>query len=113
MTMNQRTLTNTLPKRWFQPFRADTVSWRHLLLAFVLLFAQTAALLHAEIHPFHEHTEVCNAFDGVEHQASAFTPTFELPQTPVYRDVWRPDSILSFAATFAAVYFSRAPPAFS
>lgn len=89
---------------------AACVPWRTFLLLGVFLFAQTAALIHAEIHPFHEHTEACNVFEGVEHQTSAFTPVFELPPSPVYGDAWQAPVIFSYVAAFVAVYFSRAPP---
>lgn len=57
-------------------------------MAGLFLFAQTATLLHAEIHPFHEHTEVCNAFEMVEHQAPGlvdFTPFIESDFTSVFQ----------------------------
>lgn len=46
-------------------------------LILLLLLSQTAGLLHAEVHPFHDHDEVCDAFQLVEHQVPGlviFTP---------------------------------------
>ena len=77
-----------------------------------MLFGQTAALIHSEIHPFHHHTEQCNVFVGVEHQATDLTPFFSLAsQPPVYVEqaaeplAWR-------AAYTPLVHLARAPPEF-
>lgn len=78
----------------------------------ILLFAQTAALIHSEIHPFHHHSEQCHVFVGVEHQATDVTPFFSLASlTPVYHKqalqplAWR-------AAFIPLVHLARAPPKF-
>ncbi|MGF1645147.1 MAG: hypothetical protein ACFCUJ_16035 [Thiotrichales bacterium] len=42
--------------------------WQTLVLLVVFVLAQTAALIHAEIHPFHEHDESCAVYAAVEHQ---------------------------------------------
>ena len=40
-----------------------------LIMLFVL--TQTAGLLHAEIHPFHEHTASCDIFDNMAQPVDA------------------------------------------
>lgn len=46
------------------------------LLSFFVI-AQTAVLLHAEIHPFHHHSEICLDFQIVQHH------TADLPSLPI------------------------------
>ncbi len=80
-----------------------------LVLSFV---AQTASLLHAEVHAFHTSSELCGVFHGVEKQPSLLTQgctglQLEAPdeQPPVL-----------FASQFikpaARVFQARAPPLF-
>lgn len=47
-----------------------------LALSFFLV-AQTAVLLHAEIHPFHHHSETCLGFELAQHNPA------DLPSVPV------------------------------
>lgn len=43
--------------------------WRLSAAVLVLFFlAQSAALLHAETHAFHENSDFCSVFHNVEHQ---------------------------------------------
>lgn len=80
-----------------------------LILLFVL--AQTAGLVHAEIHPFHTHSAECDLYQGLAHPVdtpitSPAHSVLEKPfaTLPVARDsVWRPRLAQSFRA--------RAPPA--
>ena len=43
----------------------------------LFLVAQTAVLLHAEIHPFHHHSETCLGFQLAQHHP------IDLPSLPV------------------------------
>lgn len=47
---------------WTKPFHPI-----YLVLA-LFLFAQTAALIHSEVHHFHEHEAECDIYLGVENQ---------------------------------------------
>lgn len=79
------------------------------LLVFFLL-AQTVTLWHAEIHPFHEHDELCEVFENLEKLPVIIdtapvlveaTPAAHPPPTFFPRNVVR---------TLVAVYDARAPP---
>ena len=94
-------------------FRFDAshfnVKWiAPLLLLFV--FTQTAGLLHAEIHPFHEHTASCDVFDNLAHPIDA-----SVAKAPVVAKAptFTPHSVLvTSAETIQAfrLFESRAPP---
>ena len=47
---------------WFKHFQPV-----HFVLA-LFLFAQTATLIHSEVHPFHQHGAECDIYQGVENQ---------------------------------------------
>ncbi|QKI90086.1 hypothetical protein [Thiomicrorhabdus xiamenensis] len=78
------------------------------MLLFVL--AQTAAVIHAEVHPFHEHSAYCDAFDQASeprvHSAffSFLAPGFSTPE-------YLP-TLYSFVVQIRAYasYSVRAPP---
>jgi len=79
-----------------------------LILLFV--FSQTAGLVHAEIHPFHEHEASCDVFDNLAHPLdkisyASFQITRPAPMIPlgiearsVFHFVYQPHA------------FGRAPP---
>jgi len=53
---------NNIFLHWFKHFQP---------IYFVLglfLFAQTATLIHSEVHPFHQHEAECDIYQGVENQ---------------------------------------------
>ena len=82
-----------------------------LILLFV--FSQTAGLMHAEVHAFHEHEASCDVFDHLaqplNHDASQQIAIREVPfATPnglVFRSVCEVQCISHF--------LSRAPPILS
>lgn len=81
-------------------------------LVLLFVFAQTASLLHAEIHPFHEHTEVCDAFHLLEHQAGSLINlelnlSFDFLPLQVLAPVAK-----NLSLDFCAFFLSRAPPYF-
>lgn len=87
--------------------------WRRLLFVFVLAFAQFSALIHSEVHPFHEHSQLCDIYTGVEHQSSDVTPDFALTERPIQRYFGVSEPIFAFVGEVVPVYSSRAPPAVS
>jgi hypothetical protein len=78
----------------------------------ILLFAvtQTAGLVHAEIHPFHEHTASCDLFDHLAQpidDVATYTPNL-LP--PVHSRS-KNDALISVAqSVYQQSFQSRAPP---
>ncbi|RUM92030.1 MAG: hypothetical protein DSZ27_04650 [Thiomicrospira sp.] len=87
--------------------------WRRLLLVFVLAFAQFSALIHSEVHPFHEHSQLCDIYTGVEHQSSDVTPDFALNERPFQRHFESSESVFAYVGEVVPVYSSRAPPVVS
>ncbi|MDX1352416.1 MAG: hypothetical protein R3254_05335 [Thiomicrorhabdus sp.] len=79
-----------------------------LILLFVL--SQTAGLLHAEIHPFHEHEASCDVFENLAQpldQPTLFShkvdrPAADIPLAIELRSV--------FEAVYQPHFFGRAPP---
>ena len=79
-----------------------------LILLFVL--SQTAGLLHAEIHPFHEHEASCDVFDNLaqpldstsEYLPKSTRPAALIPQSIQVRSV--------FESPYLPAFFGRAPP---
>jgi len=45
--------------------------WLPFVLSVLFVFSQTAGLLHAEIHPFHEHTEECDVYEKLAQPTSS------------------------------------------
>lgn len=86
---------------------------RLLALSILFVVAQTAGLLHAEIHPFHEHSEECDVYEmlakPVDHLSVDVAPNFTglLHHTPIFTFYKAP----SFAQLRA--FDGRAPPLFS
>ncbi len=58
---------------------AKLKSWS-LALALLFVMAQTAGLLHAEIHPFHEHDASCDVFDKLAQPFDSATAAIETKQ---------------------------------
>jgi hypothetical protein len=72
----------------------------HALMVLLFLLAQTATLLHAEVHDFHDHEEYCDTFQSLEKHhyfiGVAVTPlclfaqdgvetSFQLPKSSLHR----------------------------
>ncbi|MEA1987649.1 MAG: hypothetical protein U9N57_00410 [Pseudomonadota bacterium] len=79
-----------------------------LILLFV--FSQTASLLHAEIHPFHEHEASCDVFDNLGHpldSASDFSPQIASPGSLTPQSI-QVRSV--FESLYISNYWGRAPP---
>ncbi|WP_173274063.1 hypothetical protein [Thiosulfatimonas sediminis] len=99
------------PWRQVGHIRLRYATWLVALALF--LAAQTIALLHAEIHPFHEHTQLCDVLEKAADprvDSPSFTVAlskFSMPVDvqPVYRFV-------PPLAVYAA-FQSRAPPSIS
>ena len=87
--------------------------WRRLSLVLVLAFAQFSALIHSEVHPFHEHSQLCDIYTGVEHQSSDVTPDFALTERPTLKQFWLAESVFGYVGDVNPVYSSRAPPIIS
>lgn len=88
--------------KWFRRWLLST--------AMLFVFAQTAALLHAEIHPFHEHSEACDVYEKLAQPASGLADIVSTVPT-----LWRPQTLPDPAAVdpslvFAPFFYSRAPP---
>ncbi|MBF6058112.1 MULTISPECIES: DUF2607 family protein [Thiomicrorhabdus] len=81
------------------------------ILIGLFLFAQTAALIHSKIHPFHEHTAQCDVYAGVEHQAAdaptVITVPFEAATVVLFH---APKVLFHFSTSFDA-FLARGPPA--
>ena len=43
----------------------------------LFVFSQTAGLLHAEVHHFHEHDETCDIYESLAHPYDSQTPKAE------------------------------------
>lgn len=82
-------------------------------LILVFLFSQTAGIVHAEVHAFHEHDEVCDAFELVSNQSADLVD--KALQTKVDFNAIQVSTSFSndLSLSFRTVYFSRAPPLFS
>ena len=57
-----------MSRRGILPLRAMPQRRLSAVVLILFLLAQTAALLHAETHAFHEQSELCTVFHSVEHQ---------------------------------------------
>ncbi|PLA74555.1 hypothetical protein CYQ88_05600 [Hydrogenovibrio sp. SC-1] len=84
--------------------------WRLLLLSALLVLVQFATVVHSEIHPFHEHSELCDVFYGVEHQSSDVALAFSIVLPKRLTGFWQIAPFTSFVQKPETVYSSRAPP---
>jgi hypothetical protein len=84
--------------------------WLPLVFSVLFVFSQTASLLHAEIHPFHEHTEECDVYEMLAQPTSS--PAQVVLQTTT---LWTA-SVVTVSAfktpkrPFLPAYWGRAPP---
>ena len=79
-------------------------------LIFVFLFAQSAALIHSEVHLFHEHTEACDKFESVENQTLNVPLTFIWPQLTSPKISLINPKVEPFYAQPLTCFDARAPP---
>ena len=80
------------------------------MFSVLFVFSQTAALLHAEIHPFHEHTEECDVYEMLAQPTSSSAQVVFEPNT-----VWQSSTVVFSAIqtldiAFKPIYWGRAPP---
>lgn len=90
-----------------------TALWKWILLLVGFLAAQTAAVIHAEIHAFHEHTEYCEAFEQVAQptlDSPEFQPLLKVELPSIATLLLKPPAGQS---QFLFSYSVRAPPALS
>ncbi|MDG6778614.1 hypothetical protein QCB44_07845 [Thiomicrorhabdus sp. zzn3] len=76
----------------------------------LFVWAQTATLLHAEIHPFHQHTAECDIYQYLGQPSAASSDTVPLAET-----VWISQQLPVLAPSYPlvayqTVYWGRAPP---
>lgn len=85
---------------------------RILFLALSLfLVAQTAVLLHAEIHPFHHHSETCQGFELAQHNP-ADLPSLPL-QVVAFKFPFQPlliHFVFQYIDLIESIHPVRAPP---
>ncbi|MGF1645061.1 MAG: hypothetical protein ACFCUJ_15595 [Thiotrichales bacterium] len=88
-------------------------NWQHWIVLLLFVFAQTAALLHAEVHEFHEHDASCAVYAVVEHQTPQVVPPIALP-SPGYRHLTVTVPMPAWVSfSRARIYWARAPPRLS
>ena len=93
------TLLRTLP----QPRTSALV-----LVLFVLL--QTATLLHAETHAFHDHTELCSVFHKFEHQPVVAGAADAATKYTLLADEPAPLHRAQFSQPVGTGFHARGPP---
>lgn len=91
-----------------------------LLFCFLFLSAQTATLLHAEIHEFHvhddhgehsgEHEEYCEIFDNLEKQSVILDTSSTLVDAIPFVSICPVSLPCNFIQASISAYDSRAPP---
>lgn len=110
-------LLQTLHRLKKQTHSGHTANTNHLLklvsgLILFFVLAQTAGLLHAEIHPFHEHTESCESFEQLAQPVGApnlVTLNIDKP-APILPTGIQLRSV--FESVYQPHFFGRAPPLF-
>lgn len=79
-------------------------------LILLFLFSQTAGLLHAEVHPFHEHEASCDVFDNLGQPLDSpaeFLPQINRP-APLIPQSIQVRSV--FESLYTPSFWGRAPP---
>lgn len=84
--------------------------WFAYALLAIFLFSQTAALIHTEIHPFHEHSEQCEQFAGVEHQSLALSTAIAAVHISFPNLILASHLFLTVVASPYKAFHPRAPP---
>ena len=84
----------------------------YFILAFVLLYAQTAALLHAQQHSFHKPSALCAIYTAMERSVADVFPNNFLANYSV--SYFLVETLQSFQAKVlchqSCVFHIRAPP---
>ena len=75
------------------------------------LTAQSAMLLHAEIHDFHEHNEYCDTFENLEKQSIIIDTPSPLIESVSLNNICPVNSSCEFVEASFSAYNPRAPPA--
>lgn len=84
--------------------------WQTILLSMMLVFAQLSSVIHSEIHPFHDHSEFCDVFYGVEHQSTDAVSDFAQSEHSVPSFFEPSYLVFALVSNLSVVYFCRAPP---
>ena len=85
--------------------------WLFAIIIFIL--AQTAATIHAEVHPVHEHSVYCDAFDQAsEPRVHSSFFSFPLPEFSTSEYLAGLYFYLGHETAYST-YRVRAPPSFS
>lgn len=100
----ERIMTHQFSKQIFSS------QWRMFLLSALLVFVQFATVVHSEIHPFHEHSELCDVFYGVEHQSSDAPVALSYFLSKPIGFYWQVPLFISSVQQTETAYSSRAPP---
>ncbi|MDX1347977.1 MAG: hypothetical protein R3189_06990 [Thiomicrorhabdus chilensis] len=87
-----------------------SLHWLVFSLMTLFVFSQTAGLLHAEIHPFHQHTAECDIYEHMAQPSSgALDEVATLPAR--WQSVLQPAIVFSTVSIdFMPAFMGRAPP---
>lgn len=84
--------------------------WLPLILSVLFVFSQTAGLLHAEIHPFHEHTEECDVYEQLA-QPTSSAPEVDTKAVTLWHASYNITSVVITPELAPSHFFwGRAPP---
>ena len=85
-------------------------AWFSFLFSVLFVFSQTAGLMHAEVHPFHDHTEECDVYEMLA-QPTSSSAQVVLESTTVWNALTIVYPVVqALQAAFVPVYWGRAPP---
>ncbi|MEA3404762.1 MAG: hypothetical protein U9R28_03365 [Pseudomonadota bacterium] len=74
------------------------------------MFSQTAGLLHAEIHPFHEHTEECDVYEQLAKPTSSSGQIVFGATTVWQASLITVASVHEATLALSSPFWARAPP---
>lgn len=77
----------------------------------VFLLSQTEGIIHAEIHPFHQHEASCDVFDNLAQPYSPATYVSAVDLQQIASDAYLPELTRLFYKTHIDHFYGRAPPA--
>lgn len=112
--MNQsRFHLSTLRRAAQSAWHSSRMAARIAVLLALFLFAKTAGLIHAEVHPFHHHTQQCEIYQAMAHPAS--DDVYELEVALSKPEYVLRDSVVvpPFFLTAYPAFWGRAPPSLS
>ncbi|MEA1989105.1 MAG: hypothetical protein U9N57_07865 [Pseudomonadota bacterium] len=84
--------------------------WLPLVLSVLFVFSQTAGLLHAEIHPFHEHTEECDVYEQLAQPTSSAPQVVTEAVTLWCASLITASAVIEPELTTSRFFWGRAPP---